>query len=770
MLHLILLLLPLLLATLLASFAPLYFTLSQTRIQTISTYATGLLVGAALVIIIPEGVEGVYESKAGKHHEEMGGWIGGALLFGFMLMYIIDTFSPHAHSEAIRPSRTKRASLYRSVSSISELEPLSVSHSLSHQHDSHVREESPTRLSFDWDTEEMSTPTSPALNSAPASASPSSASRRPNTSLSTVIGLLAHSLADGISLGAASISGTTTIGSSGGAGLEMIVFIAIMLHKAPTAFALASLLIADASCTQSFIRKSLIAFSLASPVGAILTYVLLGIVGVGEGSDMGWWTGMALVFSGGTFLFVATHVMVKKDGQHKEESENLATGGVRPMSDTAKVALVIAGMVTPDFSIHWWQSTGPAFTNRFAKEKRILQRTVIIVKSIKVPPWTGKSSMKKQKRLQIKGYLPNVTRCTRERSTLLCGHLMRMTRRVWMVHQTPQALEMTWLSKGVTNVDTILESRDHEGLCTTFGTYRYISNNLISIQYNYLYLFMATRAPPSLVVMVRSGSPLLLGNETPSEPAMLVSTFVSLGFTATTFAYAHSPRKVVHRSGTDSWHSLNKRVDSTSTAYLPNIITLITTACNSTCGALDDGITACVNLNGTDQATAQCVCGSSVLSAIETCAQCIVNDPASTSGSQALLQYNGFAQQCISVNLASSTALATVTGTDTLVTGILSTYATSATSTSGVNSTVNATSSSALATSSSSLSSSSIPSSSSSSDTGVITDYSTTVVYATASPSSAATTSSRAASSAERTALTRGTALLGVAALLIFFA
>ena len=53
--------------------------------------------------------------------------------------------------------------------------------------------------------------------------------------MSTVIGLLAHSLADGLSLGASSIS--TAADSSHDhehAPLDIIVFLAIILHKAPT--------------------------------------------------------------------------------------------------------------------------------------------------------------------------------------------------------------------------------------------------------------------------------------------------------------------------------------------------------------------------------------------------------------------------------------------------------------------------------------------------------------------------------------------------------
>jgi zinc transporter 9 len=83
-----------LLSTLLASFAPLYLDLSPRKVKLVSTYSTGLLVGAALSIVIPEGVSAVFESTEGggtsetnhRHDEGSSGWIGASLLAGFILM------------------------------------------------------------------------------------------------------------------------------------------------------------------------------------------------------------------------------------------------------------------------------------------------------------------------------------------------------------------------------------------------------------------------------------------------------------------------------------------------------------------------------------------------------------------------------------------------------------------------------------------------------------------------------------------------------------
>jgi zinc transporter ZupT len=54
----------------------------------------------------------------------------------------------------------------------------------------------------------------------------------------------------------------------------MIVFIAIMLHKAPAAFGLVSFLMHE-GLERIRVRKHLIIFSFAAPLMAILTFIIL---------------------------------------------------------------------------------------------------------------------------------------------------------------------------------------------------------------------------------------------------------------------------------------------------------------------------------------------------------------------------------------------------------------------------------------------------------------------------------------------------------------
>ena len=56
--------------------------------------------------------------------------------------------------------------------------------------------------------------------------------------------------------------------------VEFIVFLAIMLHKAPAAFGLVTFLMYE-GVDRSKIRKNLVAFSFAAPTLALTTYILL---------------------------------------------------------------------------------------------------------------------------------------------------------------------------------------------------------------------------------------------------------------------------------------------------------------------------------------------------------------------------------------------------------------------------------------------------------------------------------------------------------------
>uniref|UniRef100_H3A5S6 Zinc transporter ZIP9 n=1 Tax=Latimeria chalumnae TaxID=7897 RepID=H3A5S6_LATCH len=85
-------------------------------------------------------------------------------------------------------------------------------------------------------------------------------------SITATLGLVIHAAADGVALGAAVASSQVTI--------QIIVFLAIILHKAPAAFGLVSFLM-HAGFEKRQIQKHLFAFSIAAPLLAVITYFIL---------------------------------------------------------------------------------------------------------------------------------------------------------------------------------------------------------------------------------------------------------------------------------------------------------------------------------------------------------------------------------------------------------------------------------------------------------------------------------------------------------------
>ncbi|KAG9508433.1 Zinc transporter ZIP9, partial [Fragariocoptes setiger] len=114
------------------------------------------------------------------------------------------------------------------------------------------------------------------------------------------LGLVIHASADGIALGAAATMNHRQV--------ELIIFLAIMLHKAPAAFSLVVILM-HRNLKHSVIKTHLMAFSLSAPLAAFLTYFCLSQSGK-EALQRNSVTGAVMLFSAGTFLYVATvHVL-----------------------------------------------------------------------------------------------------------------------------------------------------------------------------------------------------------------------------------------------------------------------------------------------------------------------------------------------------------------------------------------------------------------------------------------------------------------------------
>lgn len=136
--------------------------------------------------------------------------------------------------------------------------------------------------------------------------------------ISATLGLVVHAAADGLAVGA-SVSSSTETG--------LIVFLAIMLHKGPAAFGLSSFL-KHIKLEESKSRFYLALFALSSPIFAILTFFILKDTSLATDDNIG----LALLFSAGTFIYIATVDVLPEVHNHNHDND-------------PPVWFVIAGMI-----------------------------------------------------------------------------------------------------------------------------------------------------------------------------------------------------------------------------------------------------------------------------------------------------------------------------------------------------------------------------------------------------------------------------------------
>jgi solute carrier family 39 (zinc transporter), member 9 len=302
-----------------------------------STIGTGVLVGTALIVIIPEGVETLYSASssiARVHKSVKTPDAAPAAVKGGMGIHAAHMPPTHENKQEDGKSKFVQFDKGQAPPQITErgleLEPfirIAPSQPLVRRAEPEGRNEEPHDPDHDdsphaWiglslilgfilmyliDTLPSLTPSSPP---APLHISLHDLSSTPTTPLSpvspshthsTTLGLTIHAVADGIALGATSASPSTRVS------LGFVVFAAILLHKAPAAFGLTAVLLKQ-GLSKRMARAHLLLFSAAAPAGAIGTWALVNLLGRAGANDArseansAWWTGVVLIFSGGTFL------------------------------------------------------------------------------------------------------------------------------------------------------------------------------------------------------------------------------------------------------------------------------------------------------------------------------------------------------------------------------------------------------------------------------------------------------------------------------------
>ncbi|XP_046316955.1 zinc transporter ZIP9 isoform X3 [Marmota monax] len=209
-----------------AGIIPLAVNFSEERLKLVTVLGAGLLCGTALAVIVPEGVHALYEDiLEGKHHQ-------ASETQNVIASDKAEMSAVHEHEHSHNHTQLHA---YIGVSLVLGFVFMLLVDQIGNSH-VHASEDPETG--------------------------------RPSSSkITTTLGLVVHAAADGVALGAAASTSQTSV--------QLIVFVAIMLHKAPAAFGLVSFLM-HAGLERNRIRKHLLVFALAAPVMSMVTY--LGLI------------------------------------------------------------------------------------------------------------------------------------------------------------------------------------------------------------------------------------------------------------------------------------------------------------------------------------------------------------------------------------------------------------------------------------------------------------------------------------------------------------
>ncbi|KAI0693229.1 Zinc/iron permease [Cytidiella melzeri] len=286
------------LGSFLVGILPLSFTFSRFALAWLSSMGTGLLLGTALGVIIPEGVEIIANTNPSRTFPTT--IVALSLVMGFSFMLMIE---PVIHHRVSEPSGYSTLPLPMSDPSLAD-------------------ESSPADRNVVFDVElgdlERSEGATMAMRNK-ATVQPAI----PSVAYPVTLGLMVHALADGFALGSSAFAPVNT-------SLSFVVFLALIVHKAPAVLALSTSLLAT-SLPRSECRKHVAVFSASTPIGALLSYGMLSLVHI---NSEGNWTGILMLISGGTFLYVAT-VLQPGKATSNDVNEHL------------RLMLVMSGMVIP---------------------------------------------------------------------------------------------------------------------------------------------------------------------------------------------------------------------------------------------------------------------------------------------------------------------------------------------------------------------------------------------------------------------------------------
>ena len=282
---------------------------SPEKLRICTVFGAGLLIGTALISILPEGVALLYihdgdDGGAAEHHHhgrpERHQLVGLSLTFGWVCMLICDRLSHacggsgHRHGAAEGGGGYHRQAVATFPSSDADDEDVEAS----------VVEPSVAAASTTPVQRRRGSITPRGEDDYDVRAAEQSCSHAHANSKgyprngAAVLGLVVHSLADGVVVGAATFAGRSA--------LQAVVLAATVLHKAPAAVGLGAFLLQSGEPFEAVLRR-LILFAAASPAAALATCALLSLHAIALHDDA---LAMCLLVSAGSFLYASmVHIL-----------------------------------------------------------------------------------------------------------------------------------------------------------------------------------------------------------------------------------------------------------------------------------------------------------------------------------------------------------------------------------------------------------------------------------------------------------------------------
>ena len=248
-------------ASLVGGYLPTQFRLTHTRMQVLMSAVGGLMLGVALLHLLPHAA-----AEANSLDAAVGCALVGLLAMFFLMR--ISHFHQHEHGEDAHHDCDHEE------------------HHEDHGHAHELESDTPQANHFSW--------------------------------LGLFCGLAVHTLIDGVALAASvAVAGhdATAIGLVGGG-----TFLAILLHKPLDALSISTLMI-SAQWSRKWVQAINLVFALMCPVGALAFYYSLQGLGEMRSTAVGW----SLGFSAGVFLCISLADILPEVQFHRHDRVKLSS-------------------------------------------------------------------------------------------------------------------------------------------------------------------------------------------------------------------------------------------------------------------------------------------------------------------------------------------------------------------------------------------------------------------------------------------------------------